>query len=256
MVKEQSTLGFLILTGIAVLLGVILVGILAGQTTTNTQLSRATESSNLSASCYVLSTNVVSEAGFINATTYTLTKGSQADFKLVSISMINTTSGLTILAGNYSVSALGVVSNASVTNWNAVTMNYTYTYNGGQVNASSSNCDLTVGTTLTRNQVLDCPLTSFVLTNNTGTVLTKDTDYSFTGSTGLLEMLNTTTTNSTKMGALVYYSYDYCGSNYVSGWGKTMLNMIPGFFALAVLLGVAFVIFYVLRKEGVDIDFN
>jgi len=68
-------------------------------------------------------------------------------------------------------------------------------------------------------------------------------DINFTNSSGLI--LNTDNTT--------YVTYSYCGSSYQSGFGRTMLTLVPGFFALAILVSIAFVIFWVLRNEGVDI---
>ena len=67
--------------------------------------------------------------GFINNTGYTLTDASVCNFANPSItSALNSTSGGTILAGNYSVTGAGVVTNATLTTWNNVTFTYTYTW--------------------------------------------------------------------------------------------------------------------------------
>ena len=49
--------------------------------------------------------------------------------------------------------------------------------------------------------------------------------------------------------------YNTCPSEgYVGGWAQTVFKLIPGFFALALLIGAAFVIFKILKEEGVDLQ--
>ena len=71
----------------------------------------------------------VNETGaYINATGYTLTKASQSDFTGgAAITIVyNSTDGLVILSGNYTVNAnTGVVTNASTTTWANVNISYT-----------------------------------------------------------------------------------------------------------------------------------
>ena len=97
-----------------------------------------------------------------------------------------------------------------------------------------------------------CPITNFVMTNGTGEVLTDATDYTVDLEAGTYTMGNTSNTvnladNTTTI------AYSSCGDDYQSGWGATMLTLIPGFFALAVLLVVAFLIFDILKREGINI---
>ena len=75
-----------------------------------------------------VSVTVSNETGaYINATGYTLTYASECGFNNVAItSAINTTSNTTILSVNYSVSSVGVVTNASTANFDAVWISYTY----------------------------------------------------------------------------------------------------------------------------------
>jgi hypothetical protein len=49
-------------------------------------------------------------------------------------------------------------------------------------------------------------------------------------------------------------TYTYCPDEYVNeSWQRTILNLVPGFFVLAILIGTAFIIFYVLKKEGIEL---
>ena len=73
-----------------------------------------------------VTTTALNEVGWINTTTYTLTNVNANTLNFAITGAVNRTSGLTILAGNYSLSALGVVANASTIAWNNVSFNYTY----------------------------------------------------------------------------------------------------------------------------------
>lgn len=65
---------------------------------------------------------------YINATGYTLAGASDLEATGYVITLVkNATDDVTILSGNYTVSSLGVLTNASVTNWADV--NVTYSYN-------------------------------------------------------------------------------------------------------------------------------
>jgi hypothetical protein len=46
-------------------------------------------------------------------------------------------------------------------------------------------------------------------------------------------------------------TYDYCADDYVGGWGKTVLNLVPGIFVVAILILSAFAILSILKKENV-----
>ena len=75
--------------------------------------------------------SVTNETGaYINATGYTLDKASLLGFSNpVITALFNSTDNTTILTGNVSVSSAGVMTNASVTNWDDVSVSYTYVYN-------------------------------------------------------------------------------------------------------------------------------
>ena len=120
----------------------------------------------------------------------------------------------------------------------------------GEVNESSSTCALTVTYAPTGWRSQECPLTSVVVTNNTGTALTLDTDYQLSASTGVVTMLNTTDTNATNLVNVVKVDYTYCGDNYVStSWARTILNTNTGLYALAILVAVLIVVVNMLGKE-------
>lgn len=77
-----------------------------------------------------LSTTVANENGHVNVTGYTLSTSTIRGFASPTITLVtNRTSGATIAAGNYTVSSVGVVTNASSAQWNLVNITYTYNYN-------------------------------------------------------------------------------------------------------------------------------
>jgi len=99
-----------------------------------------------------------------------------------------------------------------------------------------------------------CALTNFVLANSTGTALTLTTDYTVDLQYGTYVLKDTTATQGyAALENVTVASYNSCPDNYQSGFGNTVINLIPGFFALALLVSVAFLIFWILRREGVDI---
>jgi hypothetical protein len=126
-------------------------------------------------------------------------------------------------------------------------------FQGGQVNGTGdADCNITVTNAPTGWKSYDCPLTRVVVTNNSGTALTLDTDYSVYVSTGVIQMFNTTDTEVTVNAEEMLIDYTYCGDEYLtSEFGRSTSNLIPGFFALA-LLGISLLLFYsVAKAEGV-----
>lgn len=119
---------------------------------------------------------------------------------------------------------------------------------GWVINESDADCNVTVTNYPTSWKVQDCPLTSVVVKNGTKTPLTVDTDYVVFDSSGVVKLKNTTATrNLTGNDTFLYYTY--CGDDYLnSGFGRSTLNMVAGFFAIA-LLGVSLLLFYSLAKE-------
>lgn len=118
--------------------------------------------------------------------------------------------------------------------------------------------------TLTNNptgwQLEDCVITDFTMRMPNGTELVETTDYTLYPANGTFVMKNTSTTATMitplgdLTGNLTYYSYDYCADSYVNiGWGRTMLNLVPGFFGLA-LLAMGIGLFYKVMKNEKLID--
>ncbi len=99
-------------------------------------------------------------------------------------------------------------------------------------------------------KVDDCPITGFVLTNNSGTALTVTTQYVLTASAGTFTLVDDGVLNTTIDGNNnTIASYNYCGDDYMNlTWGRTSINLVPGFFALALLL-ISVGLFYSVAKE-------
>ena len=98
-----------------------------------------------------------------------------------------------------------------------------------------------------------CALTNFVLSNASGSALTLTTDYIVDLQYGTYTMVNTTATAYLGATNTTIASYTTCPDGYQTSFGGTVLNMVPGFFALAILVSVAFLIFWILRREGIDL---
>lgn len=99
-----------------------------------------------------------------------------------------------------------------------------------------------------------------LITNATGAALTESTDFLdndtnsvCTGqSAGDLTFINSSTMITSLSSGLntTQVTYGYCDSGFVNvGWGRTILNLVPGFYVLGIL-GVAIVIVYVLMNQG------
>jgi hypothetical protein len=102
-------------------------------------------------------------------------------------------------------------------------------------------------------KVLDCPITSFSIKNSSGSALVADTDYTFTASSGQFVLLRTDLTKATLYPSNVsYQSYVYCGDDYLDvSWGRTVLNLTPGFFALALLIFSVGMFYSLARDAGI-----
>lgn len=78
--------------------------------------------------------------GYINETGYTLTGASgnyvSGSFSITTAHNVTDDAGTVILSGNYTVSAAGVVTNATVTTWPAVNFTYTNTVQSVEEQAS------------------------------------------------------------------------------------------------------------------------
>ena len=100
-------------------------------------------------------------------------------------------------------------------------------------------------------KITDCPLTSVVLTNSSGTVFTDGTDYDIDETTGIFNLYDTVKVNITFIDGdnLTYVDYTYCGDDYMNlSWGRTGINLVAGFFALGLLIA-SVGLFYSAAKD-------
>ena len=94
----------------------------------------------------------------------------------------------------------------------------------------------------------DCPLTNVVY-GNASEDFTVTTDYTIDAATGSLTVKNTSTTVNSVPNA-TYIDYNYCNDDYLNlGWGRTLINLVAGFFAIAILL-VSVGLFYSVAKDA------
>lgn len=129
---------------------------------------------------------------------------------------------------------------------------------GGNTTTTNPTTVYTTTKSQTGWRTLDCPLTNFVLTNSSGSVLAEGASngYVLTESTGTWVLRDTAgTLNWRSNGAgdnQTLVSYSYCGDDYInSGWGRTGINLVPGFFALALLLISVGLFYSVAKEEGI-----
>ena len=120
----------------------------------------------------------------------------------------------------------------------------------GSINASIG---LALANVPTSWKITDCPITSFSMKNQTGVAAVVTTDYVLFASNGTITLLNTTKfiqADCTDVANDTTISYTYCGSDYMNiAWGRTVLNLVAGFFALA-LLGAGVGLFYSVARDA------
>jgi len=150
-----------------------------------------------------------------------------------------------ILAGQVAVIGSGVTSKMGIAN-EVVDYTTAFQESSDQINETIT---FTVANNPTSWKVDDCPLTEVVLTNSSGSVWTSGTDYTFTASTGTFIIKNTIDTNVTDDN-YTYIDYTYCDDDYMNlTWGRTGINLVPGFFAITMLL-ISVGLFYSVAKEN------
>lgn len=86
----------------------------------------------------------------------------------------------------------------------------------------------------------ECPITSFVLRNQTGNTLTENTDYVFTGSNGKLALKNTGAVNTSGINT-TYADYTYCMEGYNKDGSSRSIAGLIGLFSVIALIGAVIV---------------
>lgn len=152
-----------------------------------------------------------------------------------------------VLIGSLSTNILGNTDKTVIAD-EAIDLSSSWTPVDGSINVSSGTNNLTVTNNPTSWKVNDCPLTSVVY-GNSSEDYTLDTDYTLTASSGLINVLNTTVT--VEGGNATLIDYTYCANDYLNiSWGRTVLNLVSGFFALAILLMSIGLFFSVAKDTG------
>ena len=155
-----------------------------------------------------------------------------------------------VLVGSIAVSTDDMTSYASTTG-----ESHALNTNGTQLNTSIMvGGAYTVTNRPTGWKAESCPLTAFSLSNTSGSVLTVDTDYRVYLANGTFTLVSPITAEAT----LALYptntsnvAYQYCGDDYMQGWGGTILDLIPGFFALAILIFSVGMFYSIAKDTGI-----
>lgn len=114
-----------------------------------------------------------------------------------------------------------------------------------EVNESNSACNLTVSnwydTDDWKASASECNLDSVVVTNSTGTLtLTEGTDYNLYEGSGVIQMLNTSSTNSNSLGDNeTATDYNYCADGYNTDSGARGIAGFWGLFSVLIILAAA-----------------
>lgn len=149
------------------------------------------------------------------------------------------------------IAFIGVIANSGNEVTNKITISEeTIDYTSAvQVNGTiNSSVEFTIANVPDGWRVTGCPISSFDLYNSTSSLTV--VDYTFTASTGVITFNNSANVNGTATNE-TSATYIYCNSEYLTqGWNRTIIDLIPGFFALA-LMGVGIGLFYEIgKREG------
>ena len=97
----------------------------------------------------------------------------------------------------------------------------------------------------------ECTIDVTLLAMINATPATEGTDFNVTAN-GAVALMNTTFWSLGDIDTnlnVTMISYTYCGDDYMSlGWGRSIISLIPGFFAIALLM-VSVALFYSVAKD-------
>ena len=118
---------------------------------------------------------------------------------------------------------------------------------GNGINITSSN--YTIANVPTGWKTTECVVTGVTFGNATADWVLA-TDYNFYTSTGILQVLNSTITGTESIGTNdTFLDYTFCPDGYITiAWGRSIINLVAGFFALAIL-GIGLGLFYSVFKD-------
>lgn len=107
--------------------------------------------------------------------------------------------------------------------------------------------------------ISNCLISTVEVKNSTGGVLTEGDctdatgpDYVHNASEQGIHFCNTVDINNS-LSNVTTVGYTYCGSGYQTGFSATTLDLVPGFFGLAIMVSIAFMIYWVVRREGLEL---
>ena len=133
--------------------------------------------------------------------------------------------------------------------WSNGCWNVTYS----QVNGTDdADCNLTLQNIPTGWRANDCPIEEIVVADELEVAFVLNTDY-YLFNDEIVQMLNTSRTNGTALGPLntTNIRYDYCNEDYLnSSFGRSITDIIAGFFAIALLVISVGLFYQVLKNEG------
>lgn len=116
----------------------------------------------------------------------------------------------------------------------------------GGINITASN--FTIANVPTGWKVDDCQPSSVTYGNATADY-TDGVDYNFYASSGILQVMPSTEANDNGDNTTLI-DYTYCPDAYLNiAWGRSVLNLVAGFFALAIL-GLGLGLFYSVAKDA------
>lgn len=154
------------------------------------------------------------------------------------------------------VALIGVVAsvNSDVTDRD-VTLNETFDITGYRLPANytmvneSHTANLANAYSSTDWQWNDCAVEVTLLAFPNGSALTVTTDYTVT-SNGVVSLVNSSLfIEDAAAPNTTIATYYYCQDEYMTGWSSSILNLVPGFFAIALLM-VSLALFYSIAKDA------
>ena len=152
---------------------------------------------------------------------------------------------ITLIVGLVFISQISILGNSATSKTSVADESHTIVKNVTDINTTYV---YTINNPPTGWKTTDCPITSVTLSNSSGTAFTITTDYIFNAANGTFLLKNSSAVLLTADN-LTYVDYIYCTDDYLNlSWGRTFINLIPGFFALALLL-VSIGLFWSVAKD-------
>ena len=151
----------------------------------------------------------------------------------------------TVLIGVVANSSAGVTNLVGVDN-ESIDLSTARAEDGEHLTINISDSNYTLMYVPSGWQATECPI-SRVAYHNTTATFTVGTDYDIWSTVGVLQILPSATMNTTDN--TTYVDFSYCPDDYlIDGWNRSVLNVVSGLFAIALLLA-AIAIFYQVAKD-------